>query len=197
MFNSTTDSAIRGRGMIYKPQAGIQVARATNTLIEGITLINANLDTREAKIVHIRDVKSFSATQWGDGMDFYCSQGVLVEDVLYRNSDDCVTIYNHGNEWSGDPRNITVRDSSFWADVAHPINVGMHGNTDHPETMSEITSSNIDILDHREPQFDYQGCIAINPGDSNLVRDVLIENIRVEDFHVGQLLNKRVMYNTK
>ncbi|KAB8275266.1 hypothetical protein BDV30DRAFT_225308 [Aspergillus minisclerotigenes] len=66
-----------------------------------------------------------------------------------------------------------------------------------PETMDGITIRNIDILDHREPQMWYQGCIAINPGDSNLIQNVHIEDVRVEDFRLGQLLNFRVMYNSK
>ena len=31
------------------------------------------------------------------------------------------------------------------------------------------------ILDHREMQVDYQGCLAINAGDNNLVRNVRFE----------------------
>ncbi|KAE8165637.1 hypothetical protein BDV40DRAFT_308937 [Aspergillus tamarii] len=64
-------------------------------------------------------------------------------------------------------------------------------------TMDGVTIRNIDILDHREPQLWYQGCIAINPGDSNLIQNIHIENVRVEDFRLGQLLNFRVMYNSK
>ena len=62
--------------------------------------------------------------------------------------------------------------------------------------MDSITISNIDILDHREPQMDYQGCISIDPGDGNLVQNVHISDVRVEDFREGQLINFRVAYNT-
>ena len=44
---------------------------------------------------------------------------------------------------------------------------------------------------------DYQGCMAINAGDNNLVRNVLFENIRIENFRQGQLLNLRIFYNKK
>lgn len=74
--------------------------------------------------------------------------------------------------------------------------IGTHGNTDNPETISGVTITNVDILDHREPQVDYQGCIAINAGDSNLIEDVLISDVRVENFRQGQLFNFRVEYNT-
>jgi hypothetical protein len=43
----------------------------------------------------------------------------------------------------------------------------------------------------------YQGCMAINVSDENLARDIRFENIRVEDFEQGQLVNLRVTYNKK
>jgi hypothetical protein len=114
-----------------------------------------------------------------------------------RNSDDCIALYNHRFDWYGDSTNITLQNASLWADVAHPINIGTHGNSVNPETMSGVTIRNVDILDHREFQMGYQGCIAINPGDSNLIKDVLVDNVRVEDFRYGQLISMMVMYNQK
>ena len=55
----------------------------------------------------------------------------------------------------------------------------------------------LNAYDHREKQLDYQGCMAINAGDNNLVRNVLFENIRIENFRQGQLLNLRIFYNKK
>jgi hypothetical protein len=39
--------------------------------------------------------------------------------------------------------------------------------------------------------------MSINAGDNNLVRQVRFNNVRVEDFRQGQLLNIRVFYNRK
>ena len=39
--------------------------------------------------------------------------------------------------------------------------------------------------------------MAINAGDNNLIRKVRFENIRVEDFRQGQLINLRIFYNEK
>ncbi|KAB8231712.1 putative endo-polygalacturonase [Aspergillus alliaceus] len=69
--------------------------------------------------------------------------------------------------------------------------------SDNPETMDGVVIRNVDILDHHEPQLWYQGCIAINPGDSDFIRTIQIEDVRVENFRLGQLLNFRVMYNSK
>ena len=55
--------------------------------------------------------------------------------------------------------------------------MGTHRNTDNPETMDGITIRNVDVLDHHEPQMLYQGCIATNPGNSNFISNVYIEDV--------------------
>ena len=81
--------------------------------------------------------------------------------------------------------------------MAHPIFIGIHGNTKNPEVLENLNYINIDILDHKEKQLDYQGCLAINAGDNNLIRNVRFENIRIEDFRQGQLVNLRIFFNEK
>jgi hypothetical protein len=56
---------------------------------------------------------------------------------------------------------------------------------------------NIDILCQAEPQLDYQGCLAINCGDNNLVRKVIFDNIRIEGVLQGSILQVKVGYNQK
>ncbi len=63
--------------------------------------------------------------------------------------------------------------------------------------LENLNYINIDILDHKEAQIDYQGCLSIDAGDNNLVRNVRFENIRIEDFRQGQLVNIRVFFNSK
>lgn len=63
--------------------------------------------------------------------------------------------------------------------------------------MENLNYINIDILDQAEKQIDYQGCMAINAGDNNLVRNVRFENIRVEDIRQGQLVCLRICFNQK
>lgn len=47
----------------------------------------------------------------------------------------------------------------LWADVAHPINVGGHGDPDSltGEVIENLTFHNIDILEHDEDDPLYQG----------------------------------------
>lgn len=147
--------------------------------------------------VSIRNLKSFSSEGWGDGIDIFCSTDILVDHVFMRNSDDCIAIYGHRWEYYGDVKNVTVQNSTLWADVAHPIIAGTHGDSDHPDVLEKMKFLNIDILNQHENQIDYQGCLSLNPGDSNTIRDVLFDGIRVEEVSKGQLLNLRVMFNHK
>ncbi|MDQ0752247.1 hypothetical protein QF034_006478 [Streptomyces africanus] len=198
-FHEVENARIIGRGVLYNTANGILVEYAKNIEIDGITVLNPSsgysVTVGQSKQVTVRNLHSYSHGQWGDGIDVFSSEDVLIDGVWMRNSDDCIAIYAHRWDYYGDCRNITVRNSTLWADVAHPINVGTHGNTDKPETIENLVFSNIDVLDHREPQMDYQGCIALNPGDSNLLKNVRAQNIRVEDFRWGQLINMRVMFN--
>ncbi|MGZ0147750.1 glycosyl hydrolase family 28 protein [Kribbella sp. WER1] len=200
-FTGTTSGALVGRGLIYGTSGGgCTMVKAKHIRVDGITMLNLKtgyaITAGESEQVAITDFGYFSAGQWGDGIDVFSSSDVLIDNSFLRCSDDCVAIYGHRWDYYGDTRNVTIRNTSLWADVAHPVNIGTHGNTDAPEMIENLTVSNVDILDHREPQKWYQGAIALNPGDSNLVRNVRIDNVRVEDFRWGQFLHLRVAYNT-
>lgn len=203
------DVSISGRGILYqRPDSslkdiprhdGIMIANSTNIIVEGIIVIpNAyTVLAGESRHVQVRNIKSLSAGSNNDGIDVFCSEDVLIDGVFLRNSDDCIAIYGHRWNYYGNVRNVTVSNSTLWADVAHPILAGTHGDPSHPDTLEELHFLNIDILDHHENQVDYQGCMSLNAGDSNLIRNVLFRDMRVEDFRKGQLVNLRIMYNKK
>lgn len=193
---------IYGRGIVFAPSSnGISADYCKNVTVDGIIVLNPRYNSFTAgmsKGITIHNLKSFSYQGWSDGLDFFCCEDVLVDGVFMRNSDDCIAIYNHRWDFWGDSRNITVQNSTFWADIAHPINLGTHGNTEtRDEIIENITFRNIDILEHDEDDSDYQGAMAINVGDHNLARNILFEDIRVENIQEGQLFHLRVMYNPK
>ena len=148
-------------------------------------------------------MKSISYYGWGDGMNVFASNNIHYNNVFCRNSDDCSTIYATRKGFVGGCKNITMENSTLWADVAHPIMIGLHGSAteigpDAPsDTIENIVYRNIDILDQKEKQLDYQGCFGISCGDNNIVRDITFDNIRVEDFRQGQLVNIRIFFNKK
>ncbi len=196
LFEGVHDARLLGRGVIdHSVKMGVMVANSKNITVEGIFCTQCATGGSDG--VTIRNVKSISYYGWGDGMNVFASNNVLFDGVFCRNSDDCTTVYATRKGFTGGCSNITMKNSTLWADVAHPILIGTHGNTPNPDVIENIKYSNIDILDHREVQLDYQGCLSINAGDNNLVRDVVFEDIRIEDFRKGQLVNLRVFYNSK
>lgn len=188
---------IFGRGEVHPEGrgAGISIINSKNVEVEG--LITTQCPTGGSDSVTIRNVKAISSYGWGDGMNVFASNNVLFNGVFCRNSDDCTTVYATRMGFKGGCRNITMQNSTLWADVAHPIFIGLHGDAEGQEIMENLNYINIDILDHKEKQVDYQGCMSINVGDNNLVRNVRFENIRVEDFRQGQLVNLRIFFNKK
>jgi hypothetical protein len=188
---------IIGRGMIEQEARGngVRIANSRNVEVSGI--FTPQCLTGGSHHVRITNVKCMSYLGNGDGMNVIASSDVVIDGVFNRNSDDCVTVYGSRGGFVGSASDITVQNSTLWADVAHPILVGTHGNTPNPETLEQLTFRNLDILEHMEPQLDYQGCLALNAGDSNLIQHVRFEDIRIEDFRRGQLVNLRIFYNRK
>ena len=197
VVNDAHDVSILGRG-IARPVDGYQgchVYRSRHVLIDGMTLNTCPVGGSDDVTLH--DVRSISHPAWGDGLNVFASQNVLFDRVFCRNSDDCTTAYATRKGFSGNVRNIRMRNATLWADVAHPIFIGLHGNAAVGDTIEHLAYENIDILCQSEPQVDYQGCLAINCGDNNLVRDVRFDNIRIENIRQGSLFQVKVGYNQK
>lgn len=200
-INKAHDVSILGRG-VARPQKGYEgchVYRSRNVLVDGLILNTCPIG--ESHDVTLHDVKSISFPQWGDGLNVFggCTD-ILYDRVFCRNSDDCTTAYATRKGFRGSVNGVTMRNSTLWADVAHPIMIGIHGIGDKSEVSDSICNlryENIDILCQSEPQVDYQGCLAINCGDNNVVKDVVFDNIRIENIHQGSLFHVKTCYNSK
>ena len=200
--DSVENVKILGRGFLLEPQQGVSIAFSKNVTIDGLTIINPrhySVSGGQSEGITVRNLRSFSNKGWSDGIDMMCCRDVLVDKVFMRNSDDCIALYNHRWQFYGGSRNITIQNSTLWADIAHPVNMGGHGNPDAEpgEVMEDVVLRNIDILEHDEDDPPYQGCIAIDAGDRNLVRNVLCEDIRVESIQEGCLFYVKVRFNEK
>lgn len=193
---------IIGRGILHNTIRGVEITDSKNVTVDGITVINPDHYTifgGGSREVTIKNLKSFSCKGWSDGIDMMCCHDVLIDNVFMRNSDDCLAFYAHRWNWWGGTSNITVQNSILWADVAHPINVGGHGDYDSPtgERVENMIFRNIDILEHDEDDPPYQGCMAVDCGDKNWVSNILFEDIRVESIQEGRLFYVKVRYNEK
>ena len=193
---------IIGRGIIYRGIRGIEITDSKNVYIDGITVINPDhysIFGGGSKDVIIRNFKSFSCKGWSDGIDMMSCQNIDIENIFMRNSDDCMAFYNHRWNWWGGTNNVNVRSAILWADIAHPINIGGHGDPEAEigENIENLTFKDIDILEHDEDDYPYQGCMAVVCGDKNLARNILFEDIRIESIQEGMMFNIRVNYNPK
>lgn len=197
---------IFGNGMInlhqyprYSCFHGINIAHCSNVDIEGISIVNPphySIGVGGSNNIKIKDIKSFSCQGWSDGIDIMSSKNIVIDSVFMRNSDDCIAIYGSRWDFYGDSRNITVKNSTLWADVAHPTTIGCHGNHEKGgDTIENIVFENIDVLNHHEPQDDYTGVLAINVGDGNTAKNISYKNIRVEQYQHGRLIDLRVCHN--
>ncbi|MBQ7471859.1 MAG: alginate lyase family protein [Prevotella sp.] len=202
LIDNAHDVSILGRG-IARPVNGYNgcfVANSKNVLVDGLVVCKCPIGGSDGVTLH--DVRSISHPAWGDGLNVLASSNILYDRVFCRNSDDCTTAYATRLGFEGSTRNIRMRNSTLWADVAHPIFIGLHGAAagPHPErrdTIENLVYENIDILCQAEPQVDYQGCMAINCGDNNLVRNVTFDNIRIENLTQGCMLQVKVGWNQK
>ena len=178
---------------------GVRVSHSRHVTIEGVTFINPPHYTvylGGSEDVVICGIRAFSCEGWSDGIDMMSCRRVHVDRCFMRNSDDCIAIYGRRWAYNGDTQDVLVENSTLWADVAHPTNIGTHGDYEHDGNVLErITFRNIDILEHHEFQPGYLGCLAINAGDKNMVRDVLYEDIRVEQITHGKLIDVQVKCN--
>ncbi|MRW89753.1 glycoside hydrolase [Duganella sp. FT80W] len=181
------------------------IRNARNIEIDGPIFINQPHGTMRcitSQDVTERSIRSIGAGQWSDGLGHFACERVTIADSFIRTSDDCLTFYNHRWDIWGNTRDVKVSGSTLWADIAHAVMIGIHGNTptpQHPqsEVLERLRFSDIDILDHDEDDPEYEGALGIMAGDDNLVRDVVFEDIRVDRIEEGKLFNLKIAYTAK
>lgn len=200
------DVSIRGRGAFYQADfkrfsglSGVTIAFSKRVTIDGPVFINPPHYTvmlGDSEDVAIRNIKSFSCEGWSDGVDMMACRRVTVSGVFLRTSDDCIAIYGSRWDYRGGSADVTVSDSTFWCDVAHPMMIGTHGDHEHDgDVLERLHFENIDVLEHNEYQANYLGVMAINAGDANTVRDVAWRRIRIERFLHGRVLDIETKWN--
>ena len=190
------DVKILGHGIVMPGHhEGIIVRYSKNILIDGP--LTTQLPIGGSDSVTVRNAKVMSWYGWGDGFNIFASNNSYQKHLFARTSDDCSTIYCTRKNYHGGCKNITIKDFVMWADVAHPIMIGLHSETPENEEITNVLYKDIDILEHAENQIDYQGCIGINNGDNILVKGVTFEDFHIDNIRKGMLFNIRVCFNKK
>lgn len=188
---------IIGRGVLLNPLRGVEITYSKNVTVDGLTVINPQHYTifgGQSEDITIRNVRSFSRHPWSDGVDMMCCKNVLVEDVFLRNNDDAFAIYNHRWWYWGGSENFHIRRATIFNDLAHPFNLGSHGDdrSDDGELLHNVWVEDCDIL-----SADCDGIMSISCGDKNRVEDIHFENIRIEDVVKAGLFRYQVCFSEK
>ena len=202
LIDNAENVRILGRGILDHPIRGIEITNSKNVEIDGVTVVNPDhysVFGGGSSDIKIRNLKAFSIKGWSDGIDMMCCRNVDIDNVFMRNSDDCIALYNHRWHWKGGSSDITVRNSVLWADIAHPINIGGHGDPDNEkgEIIERLRFENIDILEHDEDDPPYRGAMCVVVGDNNIAQDITFDDIRVESIQEGVLFHLGVQFNRK
>jgi len=190
---------IIGRGIVDHPLRGVEITYSENVLVDGLTFLNPAHYTvfgGESRHITIRNIKSFSARSWSDGIDLMCCSHVSIENCFLRTSDDCIALYNHRWWYWGGSHDIEVRHCTLWPDVAHPVNIGSHGDDRNPvgETLQRVYIHDCDILGDDAKGL---GLLAINCGDNNHIRNIRFSNIRAEALRCSRPFDLRIFKSEK
>ena len=188
---------IIGRGVLLNPLRGVEITFSKHVLVDGLTIVNPQHYTvfgGQSEDITIRNIRSFSCRPWSDGIDLMCCKDVTIEDVFLRNNDDAIALYNHRWWYWGGSKNFHIRRATIFNDLAHPFNLGTHGDdrAEVGETLEDVWVEDCDIL-----QADGDGIFAVRCGDQNRLENIHFENIRIEAAERGALFNVQVNFSPK
>ncbi len=184
------DNSLYNRGE-HRP---IEINRCKDVLIEGIILTESRhwscASTASEKVTY-NNLKIVSSNDWDDGIDIVGSRHILVNNCFIQTKDDCIAIKAGVNYFTDFNSSFTVDDvvvqnSVLWNGIwGNGLEIGFETRAD---TIRNITFRNCDLIHVEGPE----GTFTIHNGDRALVKNVLYEDIRVEDSR-GWLIDFRIL----
>lgn len=194
---------IIGRGIIdnslyikgqHRP---IEINECENVLIDGIIISESkhwSCASFASRNITYNNLKVVSDNDWDDGIDIVGSQNVLVNNCFIRSKDDCIAVKAGVNYYtkfnSGfNVDNVIVQNSIMWNGIwGNALEIGFETRSD---TIKNITFKNCDLIHVEGPE----GTFTIHNGDRAVVKNVLYEDIRVEDA-TGWLIDFKILNST-
>ena len=202
MTDQGKDIKITGRGILdnsrylkglHRP---IEINQCDNVLVEGIILTESrhwSCASTGSKHITYNNLKIVSDNDWDDGIDIVGSQHVLVNNCFIRTKDDCIAVKSGVNYFtkfnsSFNVDDVVVQNSVMWNGVwGNALEIGFETRSD---TIKNVTFKNCDLIHVEGPE----GTFTIHNGDRAVVKNVLYEDIRVEDSQ-GWLIDFRILYS--
>ena len=184
------DNSLYNRGE-HRP---IEINRCKDVLIEGIILTESRhwscASTASEKVTY-NNLKIVSSNDWDDGIDIVGSRHILVNNCFIQTKDDCIAIKAGVNYFTDFNSSFTVDDvvvqnSVLWNGIwGNGLEIGFETRAD---TIRNITFRNCEMIHVEGPE----GTFTIHNGDRALVKNILYEDIRVEDSR-GWLIDFRIL----
>lgn len=176
-----------------------------NVKIEDITIIHTpgwHMLLAGCDGVTVKNVKEIGEVCGSDGVDIVGSRNVTVEDCMLRNNDDCIAVKAfEGGFCDGEGNILGGKTRSYWdSPVEHVLiencifmnetcgNGIEIGHELQIDEVKDIVFRNLDIV--RAEGFG--AAISIHAGDRAVVKDVVFEDIYIENYS-DFLLDIRVM----
>lgn len=132
--------------------------------------------------VILDNIKIISSRANGDGVSLQSSQNVICRNSFIRTWDDSLVVKNYPM-WSnrnieGETRNILFENCSLWTDLAQSMEIGYETVG---EVMENIIFRNITVIHnyHKAP-------ISIHNGNNAHIKNIVFENITIEDAAMGR-----------
>ncbi|MGE5395808.1 MAG: glycosyl hydrolase family 28 protein [Candidatus Saccharibacteria bacterium] len=202
MTDKGRDIKIMGRGILDNSQylkgshRPVEINECENVLIDGIILTESrhwSCASHACKNVTYNNLKIVSDNDWDDGIDIVGSQKVLVNNCFIRTKDDCIAVKSGVNYFtkfnsSINVKDVVVQNSVMWNGIwGNGLEIGFETRSD---TIQDITFSNCDLIHVEGPE----GTFTIHNGDRAVVKNVLYDNIRVEDAK-GWLIDFKILFS--
>jgi hypothetical protein len=171
---------IRGNGSYWRPQGGmyslIEVSNANNVVLQDFILEDpaaANIWIEYSENVKVFNTKLLAAPDPyflnTDGFDFWSSRNILIDNVLYRGTDDATS---QGGDKKGaiqNNENINIRNSIFYGGGGFKL-----GTTVNQDLIRNVTYENIDLIYTN-------GLAGFWPVTGANFENIYLKNIRVEN----------------
>ncbi len=175
---------------------GLSFSGCRDIVIEGVHIIDApgwTIQLIHCDNIRIADTRIITWRGNGDGIDLCSCENSIVEDCFLRTFDDALVIkgltdlcYPAANgKFLPDgkrknARNLIFRDCVIWLDIAHAVEIGLE--TRCPE-ISDILFQRMDIIHCL-----HISALDIESGDSATIRNVVFEDISIEDARCQKLI---------
>lgn len=155
----------------------VNLSNCSDFVIRDITILDPSawtVNLLKCKNAVIDNVKIVSARSNSDGFTFQNCTNIEVKNSFVRSWDDSLVVKGY----NGDVHQITFDHCTLWTDLAQSCEIGYETRA---KLMDEITFRNITVLHNF-----HKPVISIHNSDHALVKNVLFENIVVEDAQMGE-----------